>query len=170
MDLEKALRKEHSKKQSSRIAAYIGNRPDRFAVLMQAFLSREVLLAQRAGWVVSLCVEAHPELMRGCWPKLAGLMKRKPVHPAVTRNLFRLLQFVDIPKKYEGLVMTLSFQCLSSPWEAPAVRAFSMTVLDRLAGPYPEIRKEMELIIREQWDEATPAFRSRARKILQGAS
>jgi hypothetical protein len=48
-----------------------------------------------------------------------------------------------------------------------AVKAFSLTILSNLSAAYPEIRGELKLIIEEQWEQSTPAFRSRAKKVLR---
>jgi hypothetical protein len=47
------------------------------------------------------------------------------------------------------------------------VKAFSLSILSNLSADYPEIRGELKIIIEEQWEHATPAFRSRAKKILK---
>jgi hypothetical protein len=51
--------------------------------------------------------------------------------------------------------------------EATAIKAFSITVLQRLARLYPEIINEIKLVIEERWDYETPAFKVRARKLLK---
>jgi len=86
---------------------------------------------------------------------------------AVIRNTLRLLQDVDIPKRYHGRVMSICFDFIQSVDTPIAVKAFSLTVLQHLAVDYPEIRGELRLIIEEQWEQATAAFRSRARRILK---
>jgi hypothetical protein len=88
-------------------------------------------------------------------------------HVAVTRNTMRLLQDVDIPKKYQGRVMNSCFEFIQAPETPIAVKAFSLTVLQHLSGEYPDILPELKLIIEEQWEQAPPAFRSRAKKILK---
>jgi hypothetical protein len=51
--------------------------------------------------------------------------------------------------------------------EAIAVKAFSLTILENLCKTYPEILPEIKTIIEARWEEETPAFRSRAGKILR---
>ena len=48
-----------------------------------------------------------------------------------------------------------------------AVKVFSLTILAGLAADYPDIRSELKLLIEEQWDTSTPAFRSRAKAALK---
>ena len=63
--------------------------------------------------------------------------------------------------------MDVCFRYFSSPTEAIAIKAFSITVLQKLAKLYPEIINEIKLIIEERWDYETPAFKSRAKKLLK---
>ncbi|HXB91989.1 MAG TPA: hypothetical protein VNU72_06860 [Puia sp.] len=167
IDLEQLLRQEHSKKQTDRIVRYIGSDKQRFAALVKLFFKGEYRITQRAAWPLSYCVRAHPELIRPYFKPLLDNLTRKNIHVAVIRNTVRLLQDVSIPKKYHGLVMNTCFEFLQSPEIPIAVKAFSLTILANLAAEYPEIRGELKLIIEEQWEHATPAIRSRAKRILK---
>jgi hypothetical protein len=84
-------------------------------------------------------------------------------------DLLKLLrtEHVTIPKRYHGRVMTACFDFVQAPETPIAVKAFSLSILGKLSADYPEICGELKLIIEEQWEHATPAFRSRARKILK---
>ena len=79
----------------------------------------------------------------------------------------RILQEIPIPKRFQGEIMNTCFAYISDPSEKPAVKAFSLTVLQNLARQYPDIRKELKLIIETQWENESAAFRSRAKKILK---
>jgi len=63
--------------------------------------------------------------------------------------------------------MSRCFEYVAFPETPIAVKAFSLTVLSNLSAAYPEIASELRLIIEDQWEHATPAFRSRAKKILK---
>jgi hypothetical protein len=167
MDLLKLLREEHSKKQTDRIVNYIGADKDRFAVLIELFFKGEYRITQRAAWPLSYCVRHHPQLIDPYFKQLLDNLGRKDIHVAIIRNTVRLLQDVSIPKKHHGRVMSTCFDFIQSPDTPIAVKAFSLSILGKLSADYPEIRGELSLIIDEQWEHATPAFRSRARKILK---
>ena len=167
MDILQLLQAEHSKKQTLRIVRYVGNNKDRFAVLIRLFFGKEYRITQRAAWPLSYCVRAHPELIRPYFKRLLDNLKQEDIPVAVVRNTVRLLQDVDIPKKFHGQVMSTCFDFIQSVETPIAVKAFSLTILSNLAESYPGIRGELKLIIEEQWEHATPAFRSRAKKILK---
>jgi hypothetical protein len=167
MKIREALLKEHSKAQCSKIVKWVGRSQPRFDQLFQLFLTDEYRVVQRAAWPVSYCVEAHPPFIKKHFATLFKSWTNSAVHPAVKRNTVRLLQYVTIPKKYQGLVMDTCFRFMADVNEAIAVKAFSITVLENLSELYPEIIPEIKTIIEERWPHETPAFHSRARLFLK---
>lgn len=167
MKLRETILKEHSKANCSRIVKWIGNDQKRFDELFDLFLNDEYRVVQRAAWPVSYCVEDHPEFIKKHFAKLLKNLNKKGIHNAVKRNTIRLLQHVEIPEKFHGEVMDICFRYISSPTEAVAIKAFSITVLQNLARQYPEILNEIKLVIEERWDHETVAFKTRARKLLK---
>jgi hypothetical protein len=89
------------------------------------------------------------------------------VHDALKRNAVRILQFADIPRGLQGIVANICFELISSPDESIAVRTFSMTVLAKIARKEPELKKELDIAVRQMLPYATPAFRARAKKVLK---
>jgi len=167
MNIKTALLKEHSKKQCAAIVKFIGNDQKKFDELFDLFLHDEYRVVQRAGWPISYCVEKYPDLIKKHFTKLLKNLDKKGIHDAVKRNTVRLLQYVEIPEKFHGQVMDLCFRYISSPSEAVAIKAFSITVLQNLAKQYPEIVNELKLIIEERWNYETVAFKTRASKLLK---
>jgi hypothetical protein len=170
MNIRAALEKEHSKAQAEKITKFIGEDAKRFAELMRLFFEGEYRLTQRAAWPMSNCVKKHPSLIQPYFKKLIGLLKRKDLHPAVERNIIRLLQHVEIPKRWHGEIMNHCFESIADPRAAIAVKAFSLRVLEIFLKSYPEIFPEIKLIIEERWDKESPAFRSRAKQVLKSAA
>lgn len=166
MNLEAVLLKEHTKENCRYIVSWVGASRERFGKLFHLFLTGEYRVAQRAAWPVSYCVMAHPALIQGHFEELLSNVHRPGIHDSIKRNTMRLLQWVHIPPEYEGAVLDLCFQYLSSPREAVAIKAFSLTVLEKFAALYPDIIPEVKLLIEDQLPRQTAAFRSRAKKFL----
>ncbi len=166
MHIRESLIAEHSKSQTDRIVAYIGNDPQRFEELVKIFLQDEYRVVQRAAWALSISVIRHPELIKKHLKKIVLNLKKKDLHNAVKRNTVRLLQHIEIPETLQGEVMNICFDYIADPAEAVAVKAFSLTILQRLAGQYPEIIPELSILIEEQMPHQTAAFKSRGRKVL----
>jgi len=167
MDLETALLKEHSKKQCDIITRYIGSDKKKFAALMAIFFKGEYRVTQRAAWPMSYCVRNHPKLIEPYFERLLKMLDKKGTHDSVGRNILRLLQDVEIPKRFHGQVMNSCFEFISSADKPVAFKAFSLTILGQLVKEYPDIKQELRLIIQERWDYETAAFHSRARKLLK---
>jgi hypothetical protein len=167
MDLLKEIEKEHSKTQCEKIVRYVGGDKERFAELMQLFVQGGYRVTQRAGWPLSICVEKHPALITPYFKQILPLLEKPGVHNAVVRNIVRLLQYVAIPKRYHGQVMNYCFDFVADHETAPAIKAFSLTILENLSKDYPDIKPELKLVIEERWPYETAAFKSRAKKILK---
>jgi hypothetical protein len=145
----------------------VGNDSNRFADLVRVFLAGPYRVTQRAAWSLSECVKAHPALIRPHLGKILGAAEKPGAHAAVKRNVVRLLQFISIPKTYQGKVATLSFNYLQDVHEPIAVRAFSMTVLTNLTKELPDLRNELIAVIEDQLPYGSPGFISRANKCLK---
>lgn len=166
MDIKKELLKEHSKRQTSKIVSYIGNDSQRFNILVKAFLEGPYRVTQRAGWPLSYCVEEHPELITPHLKQVIAMIDKPGVHDAVKRNVVRLLQDIEIPRRFYGTIIDKCFR-LMDPKEAIAVRVFSMSVLANIAKAEPDLKKELKIVIEDQLPFGTAAYLSRAKKVLK---
>jgi hypothetical protein len=97
---------------------------------------------------------------------LVEQLQRKDVHDAVIRNSIRILQDIEIPEEQHGAVMNSCFELIEQPSTPAAIKAFSLTTLYNFTKVYPEIKQELKLLIETLWDNESPAFKSRGRKIL----
>ena len=167
MNLREEILKEHSKTQCTKIVDWVGDSQLRFDELFQLFLKDEYRVAQRAAWPMSYCVIAHPQLIKKNFDKLIKNLQQPNLHDAVKRNTVRLLQEIDIPKKYEDAVIDICFRYVESVNEAVAVKAFSLTILGKLSKQYPEIIPEIKMLIEDQLPHQTAAFKSRAKVLLK---
>lgn len=164
--LSEQLTLEHSKPQAQRLAAWIGHDAERFAALMEIFLSNDYRLCQRSAWVLSHVAQKSPLLVEPWLPRMVAKMREPGIHDAVKRNVVRLLEDIDIPDAIVDDLADLCFQFLANPHEAIAIRAFSMTVLEKICRKIPELKPELRLLIEEHFEHGTAAFKSRGKKIL----
>jgi len=166
MNLEKEILKKQSRLQCKKIIKWTGSSTLRFRQLIELFFKGDYRLTQHAAWPMSYCIQNHPALAKPYFKKFLDRLTDSHAHPAVRRNIVRLLQFVEIPERYHGKLMDLCFQFISNPEEAIAVKAFSLAILSNLSDLYPEILPEIKVIIEARWETESPAFKSRAKKIL----
>jgi len=166
MNIREALLEVHSKAQAELICAYVGDDPGRFAELMKFLMGPVYRLSQRAAWPVSYCIQRHPDLIDPYWGKLAGQLEREDAHVAVRRNIARLLQFVDIPKRHQGRIFEACYTLAVDPIQPVAVRCFSMSVAAKIAKSQPALLAELRTAVAEHPEVMTAGIRSRARRVL----
>jgi len=133
---------------------------------MQCFLANEYRLAQRAAWSVSWASRKKPELINPYIKDLVAQLNRTDVHDAVIRNSVRVLEQIEIPESLHGDVMNACFSFVEKPSVPVAIKVFSLTTLFNLSKYYPEIKGELKLIIENNWNNESAAFKSRGKKIL----
>ncbi len=167
MDLKKAALKEHSKAQCRIIVNYIGHSRSRFADLVSVFLAGPYRVTQRIAWPLSYCIEERPDLIHPHLNAILKYVQQADASVSAKRNVIRLLQFIDIPKKHQGTVADICFKFFNDHKESIAVRAFSMTVLAKLAMQLPELRNEVIPLIEDQMPYGSAGFISRGRKLLK---
>ena len=168
MNIREELLKQqiHFKKHAITITEHAILTNENFKELIDCFLSDNVRVAQRAAWSVSWAAQKRPELVEPYAGVLISQLKRTDVHNAVIRNSLRILEDLDIPEEFHGEVMDACFQFLQKRDTAIAIKAFALTVLFNLSKIYPDIKNELRVIIEENMDYETAAYKSRGRKIL----
>ena len=167
MDLRNQILSEHTKANCQLIVEWVGDDQSRFDELFNLFLHDEYRVTQRAVWPMGNCAIAHSSFMKKNMGRLIRNLQKPDIHDSIKRNTLRFLQSVEIPLKYEGMIMNTCFEYIENPKEAVAIKAFSLTILSRLAKKYPEIIPEIKLLIEDQAPVQTAAFTSRAKKVLK---
>jgi hypothetical protein len=167
MNIKEAALKEHSKAQCDKIVKYVGKDPKKFSQLVNVFLQGPYRVTQRIAWPLSYCVEENTALIHPHLPRILKYVLQPGLHDSVKRNVVRLLQFIDIPKKHQGTVANICFKFLRDTKEPVATRVFSMTVLANLIKEIPELKNELIPIIEDQLPFGSAAFVSRGRKVLK---
>jgi hypothetical protein len=166
MNLKEEILREHSKRQATRIAAWVGTDKRRARSLMELFLKGDYRVAQRAAWVVRMCAQKHPRVIRPYLKQAVARMQEPNVHDAVKRSVVAILQTVEIPANLLGTVANVCFDYLSDVKTPIAVRAYSMTVLARIAEKEPELGRALRLVLERQLPYARPSLHARFRQVL----
>lgn len=64
MNLQEEVLKEHSKKQTVRLAKWVGKDKKRFTNLVNLFLHDEYRAVQRSAWIVKYVADDHPDWLK----------------------------------------------------------------------------------------------------------
>jgi hypothetical protein len=166
--LRETILKEHSKSNTEKIVKWIGKDKKRFAELVNLFLHDEYRVVQRAAWPLSNVAIEHIELVNPYLGKFIHQLSKPGLHPAVLRNILRLLQFVDVPKKYLGVLTNTCFELLMKSDSPIAIKVFSMTVLKNITEKEPELKRELKIVIEQLMKEGSAGIKSRGKKVLKG--
>lgn len=156
---------EHSRRITDKVVEYIEDDPLRFKALMDLFFSDDWLINQRASWPIPFVVKKHPHLIE---PYIEALIinLESPCHNAVIRNTIRLFTEIEVPIDLQGKFYEICFRLLKDIKEPVANKIFAMTVMYKIAYPYPELLMELKTVIETQFPYEKPGFKSRGRKTL----
>ncbi len=167
MNIRLEILKENSKKQTLKVANYVGADKKLFAEIMKLFFANEYRVTQRIAAVVSVCFENHPELIKEYIKPMLLNLEKDNLHDAVKRNTVRVLQFIEIPKALQGLAFQNCMDLFRKPEEPIAVRVFAMTVLFNICKQEPDLRNELKIVIESQMPYGSTGFKNRGAKILK---
>jgi hypothetical protein len=170
LNLRNTILEIHSKAQANKIVKWIGDDKKRFAELVHLFLNDEYRVVQRCAWPLGDVAINHPELAKPYLGKFIKQLSKKELHPAVSRNVLRLLHFVEIPEKYRGEVVNACFEFLIKTEYPIAFKAYGMTVLLIITKQEPELKRELKVVIEEMMKQGSPAIRARGKFVLKELS
>ena len=169
MNISKQLLSDHlqSKELAVRVADFACASEANFKELMDCFVSADYVLAQRAAWSVRWAAAKRPDLILPNIGMLVSQLQRTDVHDAVIRSSLGVLEAISIPEEFHGAVMDTCFGFIQNKKAPIAARAFSLSILFNLSKVYPEIENELRIIIEENMELETAAYKSRGKKILK---
>lgn len=167
MNFREKLALGHSKLFTNQIVNEINQHPEKMDELMQIFMEGPVQFTQRAAWAISVVAEKHPEFLLKYYDLFISLLNQPNKHNSINRNIVRALQYSDIPEKYEGQILDVSFRLMNSPNEPIAVKVFCMTVIFNLSKKYPDIKPELKMSVEQLLPEGSAGIKSRGKKILK---
>lgn len=167
MDLYEILSKSPKEHKITQVIDYVNDIPVLFKQLVNIYIAGPYRVTHFTAHAIEGCLRTYPHLIRPHLRLLLNSMQRPEASDSEKRNTVRLLQFIEVPSQLRGKVIDVCFRFLQDRKEANAVRVFSMSVISRNTKDLPELRKELRLMIEAELPYATPAFRSRAGKVLR---
>ncbi len=167
MDIRATLEQEHNKLSTLKIVNYIGKHKDKFKELTTIFFENDYRLTQRSAWPLAEVAILFPNIIAPYFTKLVKKLTESNHHPAIHRNILRILQEVTIPKKYQSQVLDCCFKFILNPNQPIATIAFAITVATKICKPYPELTTELLLVLQHLKTHAQePGIKSRIKKAL----
>lgn len=137
-----------------------------FAALLELSLADKDPVAWRAAWILDGADELKPGLAGEYLEKIIGALPNME-SKGTLRSLLRMLCRYDIPEESQGLLIDLCFGYLSSELIPVAVKAHAMQILYQHVLIYPELKEELVTILKDQIDNNSVGFLSRARRLIK---
>ncbi len=169
MKIKETLLKDRSKETCAEIVAYIGTDKGKLSEFMEAMLSSDYELSQKASWVLQFITDSRPELLDLYQQDLLEKIKQEGNHDAVLRAIMRHWGEYGFPESIEGEVYDLGFKYLEGNY-AIAIKAHAMSACLRLVKKYPELATEFYLLMQEvvlKYGESSAGIKSRGIKIIK---
>jgi hypothetical protein len=165
MQIKSTLEARHSREDAIAIKDAIIKNPALVDDLMECYFSKSIRLCQRASWSIMFLGLEAPDILR---PYLSKMVDHLPTaqHDAQIRNTVRIFEEIEIPEDLEGPLFEHCFGYLLDSKYATAIRAFSLTVLEKIANKHPDLKSELRDEISVQLDTGTVGFKNRAKKTL----
>ena len=165
MDFEKLLEQRYSKETILSIAEFLVQKPENISNYLILIENGKPGISQRAAWALGHAGKADKALLIPYLPTLIQILQH-PKHDAVSRNIYRVLQYASIPEDYDGTIYDLCIRDLIDPAQPIAVKCFAMTTAFNICKKHEELQSELKLVVEEGLENASAGYKSRARKIL----
>jgi hypothetical protein len=166
MDYEAALLQERSRAQMDRIAKAVGNDPGEFKKIIDIIYNGEDPLPRYAAWPLEVITRKKPELATPYIKRFIATISSFDSDP-IRRGLFNALGRQKIPAKLQAKALDVCFENMLSAARTVAVKVFAMEVASNIVLEHPELSGELKMVIEDQWEKNTVAFRARAKKVLK---
>lgn len=164
--LEELLIREQSRANTDFLVQVLREKPSLFDDFWSILMKNSDPISRRAAWVIDYFTEEQPQFLEEKIEELAGNLPEFS-SDGLKRHSMRMLSRSPLPKGQLGILTDISFKWLQSPAESVAVKMYCIVILERVTRNYPELIPELCDIIDFQMDEATPGFKSIARKTLK---
>jgi hypothetical protein len=158
--------KDFSLAQKTRSINAVSKNPRLLSPLVDVFLTAHYRISQRVAGVLEAVAKRDPSLLQPHLKRLLTTLEKR-ADTGLKRNIPRIIQWMHIPVSLQGRMVNVCFDLLADPAELVAPKVFCMTVLANIAKEQPDLKGEIRAQIESQYNLSTPAFRSRAKRVLR---
>lgn len=166
MDIRNQLLLDNSQANALLIVNYIGNNTERFDDFMKLFLQTHYRVTQRASLVLNIIAKQKFEILEPYLEQLLLLLESK-TEIGITRNIVRMLQFIDIPEELLGLAFDKCYHLAALRETPTAVKSFSISILYNICKKEPDLKNEVTELVQMQLLGASSGLKNRSLKVLK---
>lgn len=136
--------------------------------VVDALNDRSYTRAYNASWILAHCFTDHPELYQSNYTQtLLDAASAFTNKSGIQRNVLKIFQTVVVHPPQVETVVELALNTLENVRAETALRAFSITVLERYIHHYPELILDTVFLIERELPNAGAAFTIRAKRFLK---
>ena len=138
------------------------------AELVAIAFGNDLKLSNRAIWVLQHCSDLENDTIKPYLNELILKLSTIPLSDMFKRCVLKICLNNDIPEKHQIAVLEICYLILNNPHEAIAIRSLCMPIIYNISKPYPELLKELTLVLKNiLLEETTPALLAKARIVLK---
>lgn len=121
----------------------------------------------QASWLMTHIIENKPNVLKeNHITQLVDILKNT-THEGLERNIWRSLNFVEIPPSIHESLINIAFEKLENHSTAIAIQVFSMSLLEKLLINEAELQLALKEILELKLDrQPTPGLKARAIKTI----
>jgi hypothetical protein len=164
--LSVSLREDDTDANRRRWAAYIAENKIEL-VRIADLIHAERFIAMRFMWMVGGLCETSPETVFPAIPYFFSERQRVQILNYHS-SLARMFQLVGIPADMEGEAVDAMLIWLQSREENVTTKTRALSALQKLGVKYPELNREIRVILESLLGTHTTTFDRKIRKILEG--
>ena len=132
--------------------------------MLELCLTVQYPFPQYSSWLLSHVAENHLEQLLPLHYQLIDVFLNC-TEPSTQRNLANAILKFPETNYQEGQLMDYLFKFLQDPDTKVALKAYSMYLLIPLVKPYPELRRELKLVLNARIEMESRAFSGAVRKV-----
>ena len=165
MDLKTKLKNRISKDELDEIIQNFDHNKLSFEEIINLLKIKETQF--QASWLMTHLVEKKPFILEEAHIKLLVEIVENTSHEGLQRNIWRSLNFIEIPTALHEALINLAFEKLENHRTAIAIQVFSMNVLEKLLINETELQLALKTILELKLErQPSPGLKSRATKII----
>ena len=167
IDFTELLKLDPSRRNIDYVSYLVGNDKEAFKTVFELAFHAPHPVNQRAAGVVETITRDSPGLLTPIFldRMIASLADFKI--DGVKRCFLKIFIRTNFTEDQHGLLLNLCFNFIQNKKESIATRVFSMQILYNISQFFPEIKKELILIIESEMQIGSPAWRSRGTHLLR---
>jgi len=137
------------------------------ADVVKALSQKDYSSVYNASWILAHCFTEHPDLYQSEYtPLLLHAADAFKAKSGIKRNVLKVFQSVELMGKQIETVIEFAYNTLENLQSETALRAFSITILERYIQYFPELIPDLIFILERELPNAGAAFTVRARLFL----